>query len=676
MTATALPVQFDRIPLTLRTQLRWGLWRNEPRGDGLATKVPYTRTGAKALPNQPTLWNTFDDVRSIIEAGTSKYDGIGYVFSADTGTVGVDLDGCIDSTGRMALWAQHIVQWLNSYTEVSPSGTGVKIFLRGKLPGKGRKFNLAIPESGKKTPAIEIYDDLRYFTITGHHYRGTPEDLMNRHEEIVELYQDQEALHNLRNSNPDAKTLLAKPGSKGDSEANRSLYNIMLHRGWDVEDVERRIRQTLVYREKHDRPHSGTTFLRWDIERAAASLSMSPRTKTEKATDRFPMTYVSDERLKSTITALAKDFTLINQTEVQDMLRAAGEDVWTRQFIDQVLAHARINTRDMWNALDMVETISKPMSPEDIEAIAIDEDCDRLVDNLLPSRGFSLLAAKPKVGKSTLVRNLIISTLHGGEFLGRKVNRTGPVVYYCLEESLGEVYYHLKQLGLQREDKLIVRRGVMANTTFRRHMKADIETYQPVLIIADPIIRILGLADINDYALTDKGVTPLVELARSYNTHFLAVHHCNKMMNDLSLDSVLGSTAFAGAVDAAILMGRQGDKRYVRTHPRYLRDKALKKTEVIMVESTGEVRIGAEVKSGEKADTPVSLAVRMLNWYVGQDEKLSRSALCATVGVSKEDGLEALNLAEEKGWIVDAKDPSDGRKSYVLAAGYCNRWRM
>ena len=60
-------------------------------------------------------------------------------------------------------WAAEIVTKLNTCTEVSPSGEGLKLFARGKLPG-----------SGKKRAQIEMYDQGRYFTVTGKHWPETP----------------------------------------------------------------------------------------------------------------------------------------------------------------------------------------------------------------------------------------------------------------------------------------------------------------------------------------------------------------------------------------------------------------------------------------------------------------------------------------------------------------------
>jgi primase-polymerase (primpol)-like protein len=103
---------------------------------------------------------------------------------------GTDLDGCRDpETGRIAEWAQVIVDSVNSYTEVSPSETGVKIFARGKLPAEGHKKTLPdVERIVEKQPAVEMYDSGRYFTVTGQHLAGTPTTIEDRSAELKALH--------------------------------------------------------------------------------------------------------------------------------------------------------------------------------------------------------------------------------------------------------------------------------------------------------------------------------------------------------------------------------------------------------------------------------------------------------------------------------------------------------
>jgi primase-polymerase (primpol)-like protein len=109
-----------------------------------------------------------------------RLDGVGFVFTDETPYSGIDLDDCRDpESGKLTEEATAIVQDVSSYTEVSPSGTGVKIIVRGKLPaGKGtRKAN------------IEMYSVGRYFTVTGMHLPGTPTTIEDRQEALLRLHE-------------------------------------------------------------------------------------------------------------------------------------------------------------------------------------------------------------------------------------------------------------------------------------------------------------------------------------------------------------------------------------------------------------------------------------------------------------------------------------------------------
>jgi primase-polymerase (primpol)-like protein len=104
-----------------------------------------------------------------------RVDGIGFVFSADDPYCGVDLDACCNGTGLVPD-AAAIVLRLDSYTEWSPSATGVHVILRGRLPGSRRR-------RGK----VELNDQGRFFCMTGEHVRGTPEAVEERQAELEQI---------------------------------------------------------------------------------------------------------------------------------------------------------------------------------------------------------------------------------------------------------------------------------------------------------------------------------------------------------------------------------------------------------------------------------------------------------------------------------------------------------
>lgn len=169
--------QFDNIPLELKATPQWGVWRYEDRGKPKPAKVPYNpRTRQWAKSNDPSTWATFGEAVAAYQYG--GFDGLGFVFSAHDPYGGIDLDRCRDpETGHLEPWAAEIVKRMNSYTEISPSGAGGHIFVRGTLPAGGRK-------KGK----IEMYDSGQFFTVTGEHIGGTPTVIEDRTVELVALH--------------------------------------------------------------------------------------------------------------------------------------------------------------------------------------------------------------------------------------------------------------------------------------------------------------------------------------------------------------------------------------------------------------------------------------------------------------------------------------------------------
>lgn len=157
--------QFNNIPQELRDFPQWIVWRKETR-KGKTTKVPYKADGRHAKANDKQDWTSFDDAVKAYETG--KFDGIGFMFSKDDPFVGVDLDHCIED-GAYTDIARDIVDQLDSYTEFSPSGDGLHIIVKGKLPLRG-------PATGKKNAelGIEVYRHGRYFTFTGNVVQSKP----------------------------------------------------------------------------------------------------------------------------------------------------------------------------------------------------------------------------------------------------------------------------------------------------------------------------------------------------------------------------------------------------------------------------------------------------------------------------------------------------------------------
>ena len=161
--------KYANVPVVLKQLPNWVVWKYVTR-DGKQTKVPFQPNGKPASSTDKSTWSTLADV----VAAESACEGVGFVLHPDNCIIGVDLDGCRDPrTGKLEQWARDVIVELGSYAEVSPSGTGVKIFgSTGFRWPHRKKVELPHPPVCDKAPAIEVYDSGRYFAVTGQRLKG------------------------------------------------------------------------------------------------------------------------------------------------------------------------------------------------------------------------------------------------------------------------------------------------------------------------------------------------------------------------------------------------------------------------------------------------------------------------------------------------------------------------
>ena len=141
-------------------------------------KIPIDpKTGNNAKSNDSTTWGTYQQAKLFMEQN-KNISGIGFMFSHSP-YVGIDIDHCVDAQGIMSKLALDVISIFQSYTEFSPSGTGIHIICKGKLPGAGRK---------NSNLGLEMYDAGRYFTVTENVLKGYTM-IGERQQEIDTIYQ-------------------------------------------------------------------------------------------------------------------------------------------------------------------------------------------------------------------------------------------------------------------------------------------------------------------------------------------------------------------------------------------------------------------------------------------------------------------------------------------------------
>ena len=281
-------MRYSGIPEELRKLNQWICYQivSDEKTGKLKKEPIIAGTSFNASSTNPKAWRSFDTAVKACESPTGVTDGIGFVFTGNDDYAGVDFDHCIKD-GEVS---SEVVDWVgrfNSYTELSPSGTGLHIICRGKLPGKGIK-----------THSVEIYDQARYFTMTGNVF-GDPRPIREAQDILMDLcekvrpakteklptsvenaevnlsLEDEKILEIARNAKNGHvfNDLFAGKWErkyKSQSEADLALLNLMAFYSKDPGQLDRLFRKSGLYREKWDRPTSGSTYGAIQIEKAIA----------------------------------------------------------------------------------------------------------------------------------------------------------------------------------------------------------------------------------------------------------------------------------------------------------------------------------------------------------------------------------------------------------------------
>lgn len=155
-TGWALSVNFASVPTWMHDK-KFCVWTAELRENGKVNKAPRHPNGGWLLSvKEPNRWATFDQVKQAYING--NYDGIGVLLTSGSGVVGIDIDGwkSLVAANRDVFDTLEKFIQQGGYVERSPSGTGLRAFVKGHLGG-----------GGQKSGGFEVYDDGRFLTVTG-----------------------------------------------------------------------------------------------------------------------------------------------------------------------------------------------------------------------------------------------------------------------------------------------------------------------------------------------------------------------------------------------------------------------------------------------------------------------------------------------------------------------------
>jgi putative DNA primase/helicase len=163
-----LMVHAESIPTLLKEYPQWVCWSYVFRGEGKKPdKRPINpRNLHNAGVHWPNTWGGFDEVyKSYLTHRADGMAGVGFVLTKDNPFVGIDVDHCVQD-GSPSVEAQAVIDHFASYTELSPSGAGLRIFVSSP------DFTQNV-----RRPALEVYAHSRFLTVTGTRIAGSPVDI-------------------------------------------------------------------------------------------------------------------------------------------------------------------------------------------------------------------------------------------------------------------------------------------------------------------------------------------------------------------------------------------------------------------------------------------------------------------------------------------------------------------
>lgn len=279
---------YSNLPNELKQNALFCLWKRQNR-NGKITKLPFQTNGSMAKSNDIGCFCDFDKAVK----NMNGYDGIGMgIFG---GYSAVDIDHCIDSNGTLSEMAVDIINTMKSYTEISPSGEGIRIIFKSS----GVDFDKSKYYTNDHSIGLEVYlsgATNKFVTLTGNEYevkypvRDCTDEVMlilNKYmlkqNKSVQVRGDLIVPGSKLSDNMVIeKALNAKNGykfqalwsgnllnNKSQSEADMSLAMILAFWcGGDIEQMDRLFRQSGLMRDKWDERRGSVTYGKMTLENA------------------------------------------------------------------------------------------------------------------------------------------------------------------------------------------------------------------------------------------------------------------------------------------------------------------------------------------------------------------------------------------------------------------------
>lgn len=583
--------QYAMLPAGLK-QFPFCCWRYERReNSNKPAKVPYNpRTGARANTADPSTFVSFEAAERAYGAGA--YNGIGVLIAGNLAAI--DIDHCIDDNGQLSPIADDIVKRMESYTEISPSGRGLRILFRvpPDFHFDSRRYYI-----NNQKLRVEIYvagATVKYVTVTGRvltsdvslEVRGPElgavlEKYMLRPQPQVPalapaaplaptgvqlMVNDCRLIEDIRKSPSGERFMSLGCGdmltcNNDHSSADLGFCNIIAAHTDDPEQIDRIFRASKLMRPKWDEPRGDSTYGWITIHKAIAgaqsyreqnrmeqmqqvAAQSAPLVTTPAAIDTaepVPNQEAGQEPAQSLDLAAVQAAVCV-QAEVA--LQPQGQQVLNAE---QILAQQKQQRQQ--------EMLAKypAFSAQDLYNANLPPVCF-LVSQLL-SEGVGILVAASKFGKSFMALCLALCLAWGEPFLDHETTQCG-VLYLALEDNWQRLQGRMKRMLQGRCPPagfyIMIQSPNMEGGLFEL-IDAQLAAHPEIkLVIIDTLQKVRGGPKSKEgaYGADYRELGAWKDFYASRNVSVLLVHHTNKRQDETDLyNKISGTNGIMGAVD-------------------------------------------------------------------------------------------------------------------------------
>ena len=407
---------------TFGLQKRWVNWRCEEVEEGRVTKLPIRLDGRMASTDDPLTWSTYEEVANTLEK-------IGIVFMPDQSLLGIDIDHCLDGLQIVHEQKDSIEQLIkeaNSYTEVSPSNTGLHLFLSLTEP---------LPLIANRKGSFEAYTSGRFFTVTNNPFQEalpvrtvTPDEALALLSIIGYPWGKKEVQRNTKTpttTSLDDADILSKMFASKNGGKIKLLYGGDITGYPSTSEADLALCKHLAYWTGYDSEQ---------MDRIWLNAPLGNRQKTQERADYREMT-------------------------INKAIESSLESYSPTDDIESVAVNTEENKSDV-----VISDKFKLISWGDFSSKEFPNVRWR-INNLIPMEGFVILSAVSGEKKTWVSIEMAKCIAQGINFLGSELYKTekGKVLYVDQENPERDIVRRGKQLGIEENGNLFIFRPSSLN---------------------------------------------------------------------------------------------------------------------------------------------------------------------------------------------------------------------